>query len=652
MLMLTIARIRLRNFKIFYGETVLDLAPQAYGIFARDASDPDRSNFLGKSTLLHAVDLALTGRLPYDCQRKVDWISRGEDEGSVEVLFSNGAGVRRELSLKGSERITFSHPGRDNAIQEEAEKRVDELLGLSREDAPTWCFRQGEMSELLKMDPAPRLQLFSDWIRLGRLEECQGLAAAARGEIRKKLDERKRALDQLEFARVENLRAVSLAPDGPDQVVDLDAIIAEAEAELALLLPKKRAADEAAAVASERASLERDAADYDRTVTEGMSVAQRLREMATADEQANHLAEGQKEEIEAHAEVSKAADAWQAASAVTAGYFSGTCPVVSSPCPSAAFVKAEALTKKTLVDDAKARLDEWKAVLEGARDRTVLARIKVAERTRAEQQLESLRATARRLKERRDRYESLRALPPVPIAEQSDAITIARAESRLTLLRRAREANATFTARCQEVRAEVAALEATAEIPEAAALVFERARKQIAEEVLAEVEQNGNDVLATLGIDATVAVRWGREGDGLADACGSCGAAFPASRRVKVCARCGAERGPKVVERLEIVPSRRSGAADDFAGFAVALGASRWLREERGSAWGTTLLDEPVAQVDRAYRRSFASKLPEVLRMSGFGQALVTAHHPDVLETLPGKILVESQGGRSTARVV
>jgi len=67
------------------------------------------------------------------------------------------------------------------------------------------------------------------------------------------------------------------------------------------------------------------------------------------------------------------------------------------------------------------------------------------------------------------------------------------------------------------------------------------------------------------------------------------------------------------------------------------------------------MLDEPFGQMDAANRRAFAGHLPAILRQSGFGQAFVIAHHSSVLDALPGRIEIESDGNganrTSTVRV-
>jgi DNA repair exonuclease SbcCD ATPase subunit len=108
-----------------------------------------------------------------------------------------------------------------------------------------------------------------------------------------------------------------------------------------------------------------------------------------------------------------------------------------------------------------------------------------------------------------------------------------------------------------------------------------------------------------------------------------------------------------MIDKLELVLSDQSGAADDLVGVALQLSASAWLRAERGSAWSTVLIDEPFGQLDAAHRRALSAHLSAMLAgRYGFEQAMVIAHHASVLDALPGRIEVIGEGGRSRVRVV
>jgi len=649
--MLTIARLRLLHFKIFGGETVLKLEPKAYGIFARYVGDDARSNWAGKTTLTEAVDYCLTGRRPRDARLKSDWITEGEEKGEVDVTLSDGTRVLRTMSRKGSERLYVFPPGdpENGAVQDAAQTRIDELLGLTKADASTWCFRQGEMAALLRMDPAVRLEMFSGWFRLGALEECQGAAAAARGAVEKQRAEVARVLETWRNTRQQRVDLANLAPGQTfAEAIDLAEVdYANAERDVDLY-------ERGAARVRERAELAADAARHDQIVVDGQAVAQQLREMASAEDLEVERAKVATEVDEYSAEARKATDAHRTLAVVASGHFDGQCPIAGAACPSAAFVTSTVQANVSATEEARARLQQWQGALVGARDRQMFIAAKIRDRERLVNRLREFRAAVGPLVERKRRWQ---ALGELPVADGSSPLGLAPqrfqvARTRLGDLKAAALAVGAADAKIAEAEAEVARLEKVAEIPAAAALVFEKARRQIAEGVLGEIEEHANEILGAVGADLTVAITWAREGEGLADACGGCGAAFPASRKVKDCARCGAARGQKITERIDITPSRRSGAADDFGGVAVTLGASRWLREDRESEWGTATIDEATSQMDAANRRAFAVRLPEILRLAGFEQALLVSHHRETLEALPGRIEVVSKDGRSTARVV
>jgi hypothetical protein len=157
-------------------------------------------------------------------------------------------------------------------------------------------------------------------------------------------------------------------------------------------------------------------------------------------------------------------------------------------------------------------------------------------------------------------------------------------------------------------------------------------------------------MLAIAGVDLSLSCSWEREGKGIADECSACGAAFPASAKVKKCSSCGTPRGPKVVQQFDVELSARSGAAEDLAGLALSLSAGRFLHGERGSSWSSVFVDEATAHLDKAHRRAFAQHLPALLAATGVEQAFVISHSPESVASLPGRIVV-TRGADGRSRV-
>jgi len=334
--------------------------------------------------------------------------------------------------------------------------------------------------------------------------------------------------------------------------------------------------------------------------------------------------------------------------------FDGKCPVVGFECPAAAKVQSAVRENTTRFEEAQDAYDT------ACRAESV-ARREHEDRSQALSSIRSLETTRNRLREEGRALKALADRAPDGDFQQLLREHNAKLEECVTTLsdiefRQKRLSGAIV--RAEQIAGEVDALRerlraATARLAmyRAAARIFGRqgAQRAVAEAALREIEQGANTILTEAGIDLNVKIEWAREGSGLASHCAECGASFGSSAKVKKCPACDAERGPKLVERLEIELSDRSGAAEDLAGASLQMSAARWLRRARDVQWSTALIDEPFGALDEAHRRSFASQLNAMLLgRSGFEQAIIIAHHPDVTDGLPGKLVVAASEQGST----
>ena len=650
--MITITQLRLENWKCYRGETVLNLEPQAYAVLAREDANPGWSCWLGKSSLVEAIDFALYGRLAEEFKhRKKGWISRGEKRGEVSLVLSDGSIVRRSQQASGSERLFYFPPGSptEGAVQAEAQKAIDNLVGLSEEDfTATRYFRQGEMSRLIVLKPEQRLDLVAGWLRLEALQGCEDDAAGALLEL-----VRRRDAAASTRAAAGAMIAQLLERAGAKDARELDALIVGVEVMLQDAEEVLRTASAKGARNAERAELEQHAQRYARIVREGTELRAALDAGRTADSLRAEIDE-RTDALRLLGERKGVAEREAGAKRMLVrGSFDGTCPLVGERCPSVPFVTGgrdrNGVNAQAADGAAAAAREEY----EGAA--RALAGIREEFRIRGveEASLERLREEGRRLKPLAARYE---ALPPPEGGEDIPALESARATAmlRLATLGAAAEAVATQRDAAAAAMAEEAKLEVAVRTAAAAVAVFGKAgaQRRMAEGALSEIEERACEMMAGAGIALRVKVQWSREGSGVASTCAACGSAFPRSERVKVCERCGGARGANLVHKLEIEPSAQSGGARDLCGIFVQLAAAAWLVEDRGARWATALLDEPLAALDAHHRRALAAHLPGILRDSGVAQCLVIAHHDGFLDALPGRILVESKDGWSTARVV
>lgn len=663
------------NFKIFRGEHVLDLEPKAYAIHAELEGDAGRSNYLGKTSLCAAVDFALFGRLEREfAGRKRDWVSRGEKGGEVELVLSDGSAIKRSQG-SGAERLYYYPPGdpERGAVQDEAQKRVDALVGLSREDfVSTRYFRQGEMSRLLTLDPGPRLDLVAGWLGLGALQGCEDDAADALAEVARRREGKR---SEAESARGNAEGILRLAGAATD--LELAGRVNEAMATLENASLALREAEYALEEARELDQARERALEYDRAVEEGKRISDEIRDSFLKNlpvspegwklgrDAFRSIREGLECEVgETVANLRAAAERSgilseekRARRTVATGRFDGVCPLLGEECPAKAHVGRRGKELREVFVAAEEQATVAGLAVQDAEEERVRATRELAafdERTR---RVIELREAARRLKPARDRWEALSARSEGSAAARERAREAREAHAAAVRdadrLERAREQVLECRKRERAAEDEASSLDAAVRVASRAAAIFGKsgAQRRMAEGELAGIEAEANRMLAVAGIDLQLEVRWSREGAGAASTCAACGEAFPRSEKVKSCARCGAPRGKNVVAKLEVEPSRQSGGARDLAGIFLQLAAAAWLVEERGARWATAMLDEPLAALDASYRRALSSRLPEILRETGVEQAFVIGHDRGALESLPGRIKIVSHDGWSAASV-
>jgi DNA repair exonuclease SbcCD ATPase subunit len=651
---ITIAQLGMRNWICFKGSQTLKLTPTFYAVVAEEPGDPERSNWHGKSSLLAAIDWALWGRKPEHVRTKGDLITWGEKSMEVALDLSDGHQIKRTLGSSAPEKLYLFEPGKspEQALMgDEAQAAIARVIGLSKEDFLLCYVTQGAMARMVHMDPGPRMDVVGSWIGLGPLEACEDEAAGVLGEFSRRIDAKRREKDAA-------LAVIAAADPEASSARTFDARIFAASEEIAERARECTTLREAREKEREREQLEGAAVRYDAIVREGSELAKSLAgvtdlKFLVAAEQAAGITAGV-----AGREHDRVRDRTSARFVVSAGRFDGTCPIAGKACPTPEFVTRETLSNVTQRDADAKELEQRERVRTARVEEHHQAREAVRRREHAEQRLRDLREEARRLKLQKEKFEALGGA----LAPSHDMSAISSAELALEQVRRhhavlvgAAQQIAAKTAQVEVFDGELVQLEAAARVAGAAVAIFGKggAQRRMAEGALADMEERANaDVLGAAGVALSVKVVWSRETQGLAAACGQCGAAFPASRRARQCERCGAERGPQLQNKLELEPSARSGAADDLAGFAFQVGASAWLREDRLAGWGVAMLDEPLGQCDVANRKLVSAHLPGILARAGFGQGLVIAHHASILDALPSRIRIVSDGKHSTASVV
>lgn len=653
-----LASLRIKNFGCYRGDHILELGPKVYAIVARMQDDVERSNWLGKSTLLESVIYALEGthRHRYD----EDLVSRGEAAVESELTFDEGTRILRS-KLKGKRTSLYFFPrGGDPTkplIQDEAQLAIAKFVGLSPDDFRATCyFEQKKMARFITTEPSKRMDMVSAWFRLDPLERCETAVhrmAASLEDTNKKLDGHLAALDQ----RKEDL-ARSLGWTEKDGLREaIDRAIANLDAELETRKGIIGALEDRLQKNAELLAARSRVTDYQNVVAEGkrareefdkvkLPVLQKAWEASSA-----HLAKE-------NADLEGIAREVRQKRQLARGQFDGVCPVAEIECPAKAAINTERARNAELAAEAEKRHAEKAGLVHAASVMESKTRQGFQDAQRMKDRLDLLREQAKKLAEQaRAAQEAGEPVDPIALRqdlekERGDMLDAKGKVERLRAWGKELDDAVVTRKTLYEKKAEIAGQLGT--FREAAVIFGKRgAQRRVAEGALQQIQDDANEMLRESGANLSIEARWSREGKGLASACEACGNPFPASAKVKHCERCGAARGPKLENKLDIVLSDWSGAAEDLAGAGIQLAASRWLREERGTSWSTALLDEPFGALDAAHRKGFASHLTAMLSgRYGFEQAFVVAHHASVLDALPGRIEIVSDGRWSVPRVV
>lgn len=633
-----IVGLRMTNWSRFRGTVELDLGPGAYAIVAEWDGDAERSNWAGKSSLVRAIFFALTGHHPWRLED--DWITEDEPDGGVDLELSDGTFITRTRVRGSSTKLRVVAPQPDGSEREahgdEAQALIVERLGFDRVDsAATWWVEQGSMARLVSGDSSELTQAMVSWLGLEKL-------ADAHAHNNKRWKEIAREHARLS-TRAEDLK-IRIEAQGVDD-------LAECEAEVARL---EVAVDElgGAAAIGRWNDRRRDEEAHARWKRLKENRAEQLKvepRKVSADSQA-----AQRVAVQGLAEkraiASKELDGKRA---LARGEFDGRCPVGGVACPIKDKLNADSAQNRKLAREADAAFKLATASHEeGLRE---LRKCDAMEREH-DAWRQALAAIDRRIEE-----EAPAARRFVDGIEPPDPADVQSAIAALESARSKAKAHSAAVEQAVRMREELAPMEAeilrlSKEIVarrEAAAILGRNgAPRVLAERALAELEAGANAALARCGIDLSMEVRWAREGKKLSSTCYTCGAALPASQKVKACPECGAERGPQLDERLHVACSASSGGALDLVGSVLQLSAARWLRARRGSDWAVAVLDEPLGQIDRHNRRALAGKLAGALGEElGLEQAFLISHDPATLDAMPGRIVVRATVRGSTAVV-
>jgi DNA repair exonuclease SbcCD ATPase subunit len=640
------ARIEWTDVACFAGEHSLDLAPSVYAVTARHVDDAGRSNWLGKSTLLSLIPYALFGWHPK--RTDDEWINDDASECCVKLTLSDGVIVERSRKRGQSTQIRFTAKGKKTLTQKSAQAAIIRHIGLTCDDYFATChFEQKQLARLVTSRSGDRADIIDGWLQAD-IDPIQRMHDRALDALARLSDEHAKA--EADAGRISADAKALLEKygidDGARPLPAMDAIVEQRQTAAD---NAKTEVDQWQAKSQKRAqwvSQSNDAARYASIVTEGKSLKSKVARKPKADTDAtgSALARAKATHTEAKREFDRV-------KRLDCGDFDGLCPIMGADCPVASTVR-ESGPAPGVLDETQLRVLDCYNAHTAAEATHAEAKKTARFHMETEARLKSLRREARRLKPAADAI-AKKGQPPIAAAVQAGLSESREAEvnARVALeeVRNDRDWLRSAATEVQTFRTERDRLASSIALHREAVALLGRdgAQKRVAMLALGQIEAGANALLTAAGVALSVRFVWAREGKGLAKVCGQCGTAFAASARVKECQRCGAQRGPHLIQKLDIELTNRSGAAEDLAGIAVQLSASNWLRVKRSTPWTGACIDEPFGALDATNKRALALHVSTMLR-DRFDVALVVAHDRGILDALPSQVAIvaDDEGSR------
>lgn len=623
--------IRIVNFMPFRGEYELDLGPKLYAITARHEQDSRRSNWFGKTSIVDAIRFGLTGKLP--TPTKDGAIHHGQDHVSVDLEFDDGTYIERTKRRgKGTDLVLHvDFDGQRTMSGDEAQEVIYSIIGFSDEDLlMSSLMEQGQMDRFVSVQPAERTKIFNDWLDMEFLVDGHTHAMSMLNELC--------AEDSDLMSRLTDLR-IGWKEGGNE---DVDALLTDLHARHKCI--QKSLSSELEAYEETKRRIEEQVEWRSKLMDWEAYRRLAVEEDANLQEQ-DEIREERKKKKATPAQLSKKYEVeGQLLAALTAecralektarGEFDGACPV--SPgfkCPVTSKINSKTKANRESLREKKREREEQKKVTDDLSER--IAWFNTADRQI--ERLEAVRLEKAKQKKRHsaghdyiDKHGKPPELEETPLApDRSELVAI---EEAIQEVEREKILAEEIKQRREELRPQI-------DVWRAAAQCFRLAQQRVFEQSIGVIEALANERLTRSGIDLSLKLQWGRETGQPEDTCSRCGAAYPKSRKVKECPRCGNGRGLKVDQKIYLLPSATSGGAKDLAGVAFQLAAARWLRERRGSPWSVIVLDEPFGKLDEANRTALASSLSRMLE-DGFEQGFIIAHDQGLLDAMPGRIEV------------
>lgn len=164
---LVLESLELKNFMLIR-ESKIDFPEEGViGILGRGMDDPERSNWLGKSTVLRAIKYNITGISGTTDDRKLIHYGQQSMETTTTWLDKDSGDrfvIRRGRDEKGNGIVEYIDPKNQGEKVAEANKLIEDLMGLRASDFDhTIFFKQDEINKFMLLSHAEKKKMLMSW---------------------------------------------------------------------------------------------------------------------------------------------------------------------------------------------------------------------------------------------------------------------------------------------------------------------------------------------------------------------------------------------------------------------------------------------------------------------------------------------------------
>lgn len=668
---LVIKRVEIKNFmRIREADEEMPLEG-VIGILAQSVTDPDRSNYLGKTALLEAIRYALTGLSRASSETKL--IHYGQEMMYVVVtLLDTDSGeefvIKRGRTAKGEGLIEYSDSKKIGEKSAEAEKAIEDLLGLTpKEFDLTIFFKQAEINQFMNLDPASKKKMLMEWQNNDHWAKRE---AEVLKDIKEKKDEAKKIKVQLDNLNTDvgSLEEIQNQYSEADiNVSNLTNSISVLESELEELSRVPNISQvEYQKLMSEQANLKKKAAQVKASYEEVEKAQTELDELnksapAPLTDKELEILEGGNYKVQ---QLRKELEDKKMTLEKLVKTNTGLCPIISETCDRIKLTPEKKSQAEKEIKDLRATLEDLSDKLAQIReknnqikayfDKKQTLESTVANKAVLAERMSNIKSTHAKNKEILDKFDPEVSEKITKLKEKLsyERNLLSKAQARMGALSEKIRVVEENQEKANEYREQLHKL--NEELDNLTYVAYMFGKNGIPSLEIENSFQNiENEMNASLALidDIELIFRPDRELKAWEENCLSCGFKFPKNYRKTTCAECDEPRRKKRKDELALSVLDKgnetdfdmcSGGMKTIISLMVRTALTMMRKRQNKSNLNVIFLDEIDSPLDRVNKDKLMSFITNVLhKRYGFKQVFWISHDKTISHNVPHTILVK-----------